>query len=243
MARAEQGLVPGARPVRRNLQGRPRPRRQHQGPGLQGGRAGRRDGEEGPRAGPAGRRPQRDFWAATACPEATRCPRARCKTPPLAARWPERSRGARPFGSGTPEAGHWVDRRATRGSRPYLRLARIDRPIGWWLLLLPCWWSAALAAIAARPPLAGPRALVLFLIGAVAMRGAGSTYNDIVDRDLDARVERTRLRPCPPGRCPSQRARLPGAPGARRAVVLSSSTPSRSRPGSPRSGSWRSIPS
>nr|WP_050783478.1 4-hydroxybenzoate octaprenyltransferase [Methylobacterium nodulans] len=97
-------------------------------------------------------------------------------------------------------SGHWVDRHAPASWRPYLRLARIERPIGWWLLLLPCWWSASLAAIAAGR--VGPDLwhLGLFLIGAVAMRGAGSTYNDIADRDLDARVERTRLRPLPSGR-------------------------------------------
>lgn len=95
--------------------------------------------------------------------------------------------------------GHWVDRRAPRAWRPYLRLARIDRPIGWWLLLLPCWWSAALAAIAADRTYPDPLDCVLFLIGAVAMRGAGSTYNDIADRDLDAKVERTRQRPLPSG--------------------------------------------
>src|SRR5215213_10542982 len=94
--------------------------------------------------------------------------------------------------------GHWADRMAPPGLRPYLRLARIERPIGWWLLLLPCWWSSALAALAAgaRPSLGHA---VLFLVGAVAMRGAGSTYNDLVDRDLDGRVERTRERPLPSG--------------------------------------------
>jgi 4-hydroxybenzoate polyprenyltransferase len=84
--------------------------------------------------------------------------------------------------------------------RPYLRLARIERPIGWWLLLLPCWWSAALAALAAGSTFPNPWHLLLFLIGAVAMRGAGSTYNDIVDRKLDASVARTRDRPLPSGR-------------------------------------------
>jgi 4-hydroxybenzoate polyprenyltransferase len=95
--------------------------------------------------------------------------------------------------------GHWADRYTPLGLRPFLRLARLERPIGWWLLLLPCWWSAALAAIDrgwGHPNLAH---LILFLVGAVAMRGAGSTYNDIVDRDLDARVERTRDRPLPSG--------------------------------------------
>lgn len=96
-------------------------------------------------------------------------------------------------------SGHWADHLAPRSLRPLLRLARIERPIGWWLLLLPCWWSAALAAIAANRPLPDLWHLVLFFVGAVAMRGAGSTYNDIADRDLDARVERTRLRPLPSG--------------------------------------------
>ncbi len=91
-----------------------------------------------------------------------------------------------------------VDRFAPPPLRPYLRMARIDRPIGWWLLLLPCWWSSALAAAAAdRPP--NLWHLLLFLVGAVAMRGAGSVWNDIVDRDLDAGVERTRNRPLPSG--------------------------------------------
>jgi 4-hydroxybenzoate polyprenyltransferase len=83
--------------------------------------------------------------------------------------------------------------------QPYARMARLDRPIGWWLLLLPCWWSAALAArIAGEAP--SLATILLFLIGAVAMRGAGSTWNDISDRDLDARVARTRDRPLPSGR-------------------------------------------
>ncbi|MFC4170624.1 4-hydroxybenzoate octaprenyltransferase [Microvirga sp. GCM10011540] len=107
----------------------------------------------------------------------------------------------RPVASSLPDAvrGHWADRWAPVRFRPYLRLARIERPIGWWLLLLPCWWSAALAAIAAGQPWPNPVHCVLFLIGAVAMRGAGCTYNDIVDRDLDTRVERTRDRPLPSG--------------------------------------------
>ncbi len=82
---------------------------------------------------------------------------------------------------------------------PFIQLARLDRPIGWWLLLLPCWWSNALASAALGQ---GPHVfqLVCFLIGAVSMRGAGSTYNDIVDREIDAKVERTRHRPLPSGR-------------------------------------------
>ena len=96
-------------------------------------------------------------------------------------------------------SGHWADRHAPAALRPYLRLARIDRPIGWWLLLLPCWWSAALAAVAAGRPYPDPWHCLLFLVGAIAMRGAGATYNDIVDRDLDAGVARTRGRPLPSG--------------------------------------------
>lgn len=94
---------------------------------------------------------------------------------------------------------NWLDLYAPDWLKPYGRLARWDRPIGWWLLLWPCWWSAALAAIAGER--GGPSLwhLLLFLIGAIAMRGAGCTYNDLVDRDLDARVERTRMRPLPSG--------------------------------------------
>jgi 4-hydroxybenzoate polyprenyltransferase len=95
--------------------------------------------------------------------------------------------------------GNWVDTLAPRWSRPYLRLARLDRPIGSWLLLLPCWWGAALAASQARNLAGLPAALALFFIGAFAMRGAGCTWNDITDRDLDAQVERTRSRPIPAG--------------------------------------------
>jgi 4-hydroxybenzoate polyprenyltransferase len=95
--------------------------------------------------------------------------------------------------------GNWVDTRAPRWSRPYLRLARLDRPIGSWLLLLPCWWSAALAAFVARDISHLPLDIALFFVGAFAMRGAGCTWNDITDRDLDAKVERTRSRPIPAG--------------------------------------------
>ncbi len=94
---------------------------------------------------------------------------------------------------------NWVDTRAPLWSRPYLRLSRLDRPIGSWLLLLPCWWSAALATGIAHDLKQLPLTLVLFLIGAFAMRGAGCTWNDITDRDLDAQVERTRSRPIPAG--------------------------------------------
>jgi 4-hydroxybenzoate polyprenyltransferase len=95
--------------------------------------------------------------------------------------------------------GNWVDTRAPQWSRPYLRLSRLDRPIGSWLLLLPCWWSAALAARMAHSIGQLPLVLALFFVGAFAMRGAGCTWNDITDRDLDAKVERTRSRPIPAG--------------------------------------------
>jgi len=92
--------------------------------------------------------------------------------------------------------GNWVDSLAPAFSRPYLRLARLDRPIGSWLLLMPCWWSVGLAGMhEGRFP--GLWHIVLFFIGAFAMRGAGCTWNDLVDRNLDGLVERTRSRPIP----------------------------------------------
>ena len=95
--------------------------------------------------------------------------------------------------------GNWVDGAAPDWLRPYLRLARLDRPIGSWLLLMPCWWSSGLAAVQAGDAFSNPWHIALFFIGAFAMRGAGCTWNDIVDRDLDGRVERTRSRPIPSG--------------------------------------------
>ena len=92
--------------------------------------------------------------------------------------------------------GNWVDALAPAFSRPYLRLARLDRPIGAWLLLMPCWWSLGLAGMRADA-LPSLWHIVLFFIGAFAMRGAGCTWNDLVDRDLDGLVERTRSRPIP----------------------------------------------
>jgi 4-hydroxybenzoate polyprenyltransferase len=95
--------------------------------------------------------------------------------------------------------GNWVDTRAPQWSRPYLRLSRLDRPIGSWLLLMPCWWSAALATGVAHNISQLPLVIALFFVGAFVMRGAGCTWNDITDRDLDALVERTRSRPIPAG--------------------------------------------
>ncbi|TRW99483.1 4-hydroxybenzoate octaprenyltransferase [Paracoccus sp. M683] len=95
--------------------------------------------------------------------------------------------------------GNWVDAYAPESWRPWLRLSRADRPIGTWLLLLPCWWGVGLAMMAE-----GPRWFDLWIaiacgIGALLMRGAGCTWNDITDRDIDGSVARTRSRPIPSG--------------------------------------------
>ena len=95
---------------------------------------------------------------------------------------------------------NWVDRYAPAATRPYLRLSRADRPIGTWLLLLPCWWGLALSIMQTAT-------VDLFDLwiglgcagGAILMRGAGCTWNDISDRDIDAQVARTRSRPIPSG--------------------------------------------
>ena len=94
---------------------------------------------------------------------------------------------------------NWVDAHAPESWRPYLRLARADRPIGTWLLLFPCWWSLCLASIASGRPYPNPWHLLLFAIGAFAMRAAGCAYNDFIDRDYDAMVARTMSRPIPSG--------------------------------------------
>src|SRR5437762_4550305 len=92
-------------------------------------------------------------------------------------------------------AGDWVDRYLPVGFRPYARLARLDRPIGWWLLLLPCWWGVALAS----PGRVEWRLYPLFMVGAIVMRAAGCVINDLADRDIDRRVERTATRPLASG--------------------------------------------
>ena len=94
--------------------------------------------------------------------------------------------------------GNWVDGLAPAFTRPYLRLARLDRPIGSWLLLMPCWWSAGIAAVHGGRPV-NVWHVLLFFVGAFAMRGAGCTWNDLADRNLDKLVERTRSRPIPSG--------------------------------------------
>ncbi len=118
---------------------------------------------------------------------------------------------------------NWVYRLLPVGLWPYAQLARWDRPIGWWLLLWPCWWSLALAVnvrinvnLADPDPLIGPPVilvvfaiyLLLFLIGAIVMRGAGCTYNDLVDKDIDAKVARTASRPIPSGRVSGRKAKI-----------------------------------
>jgi 4-hydroxybenzoate polyprenyltransferase len=102
--------------------------------------------------------------------------------------------------------GNWVDRLLPAPARPYARLMRLDRPIGTWLLLFPCWWSLALA-----PGPADARLLLLFVLfglGALIMRGAGCTWNDVTDREFDARVARTRTRPIPSGQVSVRQALL-----------------------------------
>ncbi|HUU65742.1 MAG TPA: 4-hydroxybenzoate octaprenyltransferase [Methyloceanibacter sp.] len=96
-------------------------------------------------------------------------------------------------------AKNWVDRFAPAPLLPYLRLARADRPVGFFLLALPCFWGVALAGLNMGAPYPDPFLLLLFAVGAIAMRAAGCTYNDLVDRDIDAKVMRTRSRPLPSG--------------------------------------------
>lgn len=94
----------------------------------------------------------------------------------------------------------WVDRWAPRPSQPYLRLMRLDRPIGTWLLLFPCWWSLALVQAGAGLDWRGALWFgLLFGVGAVVMRGAGCTINDLWDRRIDRQVARTRTRPIASG--------------------------------------------
>lgn len=107
---------------------------------------------------------------------------------------------------------NWVYRVLPRALWPYAQLARWDRPIGWQLLMWPCFWSAALAqnAAFAAGGFAASRFLahlVLFFVGAVAMRGAGCTYNDLVDHEIDKAVARTRSRPLPSGRVTRRQAK------------------------------------
>jgi len=103
---------------------------------------------------------------------------------------------------------NWVDHIAPAAWRPYLRLVRFDRPIGAWLLLFPCWWGQALAELSLGQRYPNPWYLALFFAGAFLMRGAGCTYNDIVDKEYDARVARTAARPLPSGQVSVAKAQI-----------------------------------
>ena len=105
---------------------------------------------------------------------------------------------------------NWVDRFCPAWSRPYLRLSRADRPIGTWLLLIPCWWGLFLAVLADPEGATSADAwiFVACAIGSFLMRGAGCTWNDITDRDIDEQVERTRSRPIPSGQVSTTQAVL-----------------------------------
>ena len=94
---------------------------------------------------------------------------------------------------------NWVNKNAPKWSIPYLRLSRVDRPIGTWLLLLPCWWGCLLAICYDENNFQLFDLWIIFgcVIGAILMRGAGCTWNDIVDKNIDSEVERTRGRPIP----------------------------------------------
>lgn len=97
-------------------------------------------------------------------------------------------------------SGNWVDTLAPAWTRPYLRLSRADRPIGTWLLLIPCWWGLALAILHDQTPRWENIWIAIgCALGAWLMRGAGCTWNDITDRNYDGQVERTRSRPIPSG--------------------------------------------
>ena len=148
------------------------------------------------------------------------CRNRRMHVPLTTARQRSQPRDRRP----TSARDGWIDRLLPAAARPYARLTRLDRPIGTWLLLFPCWWGCSWRSRATGIWLADAVAVLdlscsLFCSPSarVVMRGAGCTYNDIVDRDFDAKVARTALRPIPSGqvtRAPGRR--LPGRAAARR---------------------------
>ena len=105
-----------------------------------------------------------------------------------------------PDGTVADSTGNWVDTWAPSVTRPFLRLSRADRPIGTWLLFVPCLWGLALASLSTgRFGMHDIWTIIGCGIGAFLMRGAGCTWNDITDRDFDRSVERTRSRPIPAG--------------------------------------------
>jgi 4-hydroxybenzoate polyprenyltransferase len=101
---------------------------------------------------------------------------------------------------------NWLDRYAPDAVKPYGRLARWDRPIGFWLLFWPCVWGIGLATLTQPEIGFGWWAAILMFVGAILMRGAGCTFNDIVDRDIDMKVARTRSRPIPSGQVTAREA-------------------------------------
>lgn len=106
-------------------------------------------------------------------------------------------------------AGNWVDKYAPAWTRPYLRLSRADRPIGTWLLFIPCIWGVLLAALSDGNPKTWDIWIIMGCgVGAFLMRGAGCTWNDITDRHVDAQVERTRSRPIPSGQVSPKQAAI-----------------------------------
>lgn len=126
----------------------------------------------------------------------------------IAGPWQNMTQAQKNSGQVADAALNWVDRYAPHNMRPYMRLARLDRPIGTWLLLWPGWWSLALAALYVGKQFPDLWLVALFGIGAIVMRGAGCTYNDLVDKDLDGQVERTRSRPIPSGQVTTGQAKL-----------------------------------
>jgi 4-hydroxybenzoate polyprenyltransferase len=103
---------------------------------------------------------------------------------------------------------NWVDKFCPLWSKPFLKLSRLDRPIGTWLLLLPCWWGSALAILSNKSLPTTYDAWIVFscIIGATLMRGAGCTWNDISDQKFDSQVARTKLRPIPSGQVTTNQA-------------------------------------
>ena len=113
--------------------------------------------------------------------------------------WPKDNTDNTPQNTASDIAGYGWIADAPASLRPYLVLLRLDRPIGTWLLLLPCWWGLALATTASVPPMTVLYYGILFAIGSVVMRGAGCIVNDIYDCKFDAAVARTADRPIPSG--------------------------------------------
>ena len=108
------------------------------------------------------------------------------------------------------QSNNWVDLYIPKGLRPYFKLSRLDRPIGSWLLIIPCWWGVFLSTNV-NPTLLSANALYILIacyIGGLLMRGAGCTWNDITDAKLDAKVFRTKNRPIPAGQVSKSQAFL-----------------------------------